>query len=377
MKAAAIADPVVLRDRLFAVANADDKATLLAWCTANRAAIVQHFPEWTNAKAYANFDPKDPRQIQYIMNGLGATAEMFRDLLGEPALWEGLAGPPDESPFTRFQEIFKKARTLAEGMQYEAAVDLLTAYLIDIKSLAGSGADEFRAYAHGLIGMSLYQANRAADALGHLQQALNLCTAMNDREGIDVYLSNLYNAHRYLGQPAEAGGYAEKLADLHRGTPKENAWRQRAARTREGEPLLRMIVRQGEQTVELDEITALKGQASFIFQRNREPLQRCQALLNAGKKAGSQGKFEEALALFRDAARADPYDPDPHYQSGLALLHLQRYPQAVEEYETTARLAPGWFNVGSDLWIAQELLAGRLAHEDFLAQWILEDGGMD
>jgi threonine synthase len=48
-------------------------------------------------------------------------------------------------------------------------------------------------------------------ALGHYEQALRLCREQNDQEGIRVYLSNLYESQRYLGQNVIAAEYAKEL----------------------------------------------------------------------------------------------------------------------------------------------------------------------
>ena len=86
------------------------------------------------------------------------------------------------------------------------------------------------------------------------------------------------------------------------------------------------------------------------------------------------GDHEPALELFRDAARADRFDPQPSYLEGLTLLLLERHHQAVEAYEATEELAPGWFHCRSNLWLARRLALGDLEHEAFLALFTLMDG---
>ena len=88
----------------------------------------------------------------------------------------------------------------------------------------------------------------------------------------------------------------------------------------------------------------------------------------------TSGDHEPALELFRDAARADRFDPQPSYLEGLTLLLLERHHQAVEAYEATEELAPGWFHCRSNLWLARRLALGDLEHEAFLALFTLMDG---
>jgi tetratricopeptide (TPR) repeat protein len=367
-------DPDLLRDALFKAS--DDVPALRALCTANRTLILQHFDAWRNVQAYPGFNPQDPVHFQYVLHGLTAIAAAFRDGLNEPALWDRLAGPGDDNPFQRFEETFGKAKELARDLKFGDAIELLTGYLIDSKGLAGPGADNFRAYAHGLIGICLFQSNRANDALSHLQQALTLCTRLNDAEGVRVYLEQLYDAHRYLGQPARAAEYADRLATACGQTPDAGRWRAAAARVRQGEPPLRMVVEHADQRMELDEFQGLEadGAYRFLFERNRPTLRLSLVKTEEGKKAGASGKFDDALDHFRAAAKADPFDPDPHYQAGLTLMLLERYGEAVDQLERVAALAPGWFHAATDLWLAEELLAGRIEHPVFVAIWIAESG---
>jgi tetratricopeptide (TPR) repeat protein len=374
-----VTEPIALRDQLFAAANRGGGETFASLCTINRAAIADHFPSWTNLKAYPNVNVKDRQQVQYIMNGLGMTAQFFRDQLGDSSLWDRVVGPPEDNPFTRFERTLARARDLSAKGRFDEAADVVTGHLIDTKSLAGTAMENFRALSHGLIGICRFQTRRTADAIDHFQQALNLCSGLNDREGVGVYLGHLYESHRYLGEAVEAAAYAERLSEHHTGTPESARWYKQAALVRAGEPLVRMVVQlNGEPAkFEIDEVAKPNNaQMTFLFERNRVALAPSHALTTEGEKLGSAGKYDEALALFRDAATADPFDPQPHYEAGITLLLLQRYAQAIEEYEQTIRLAPGWFNVQSDLWIAQELLAGRLAHEIFLVTWAAENAAL-
>jgi tetratricopeptide (TPR) repeat protein len=118
----------------------------------------------------------------------------------------------------------------------------------------------------------------------------------------------------------------------------------------------------------------VRGQrVEFVFKRNRVTLAPARRRTTDGEQLGGQGRHAEAYAAFQEAARLDPFDPHPRYLSGLALLHLRRYAEAVAEYEVTERLAPGWFNCRADLWLARELARGAIDHELFRIVYQLED----
>jgi len=125
--------------------------------------------------------------------------------------------------------------------------------------------------------------------------------------------------------------------------------------------------------VELDQVGRPEGQLRFVFERDRVSLRRATELGRRAGAAGAAGRLEEALELFRAAAAADPHDPHPRYEAGVTLLALRRYADAVTEYEATEAIAPGWFHCRADLWLARELLAGRLSHAVFEALRALED----
>jgi hypothetical protein len=80
--------------------------------------------------------------------------------------------------------------------------------------------------------------------------------------------------------------------------------------------------------------------------------------------------------LFREAARADPFAPQPHHEAGVSLLHLDRAVEAVEEYERTEELAPAWFHCRSECWLARQIVLGRYGQDSFLLLRAVEDGGL-
>jgi tetratricopeptide (TPR) repeat protein len=98
------------------------------------------------------------------------------------------------------------------------------------------------------------------------------------------------------------------------------------------------------------------------------------ALLEKGRELGSAKKYEEALVAFQEAAGIDQYSPDPHYEVAITLMHLRRYPEAVDAYGRVESLAPGWYHCRSEMWLARQLATGNITHDVFLTLRELEDG---
>ena len=71
---------------------------------------------------------------------------------------------------------------------------------------------------------------------------------------------------------------------------------------------------------------------------------------NLGMQYLNAGKFEMALASFREAAKIKPNYADAWYNAGVAEGRLGRSRQAIESYELSLRLEPrnadGWVNLG-------------------------------
>ena len=128
-------------------------------------------------------------------------------------------------------------------------------------------------------------------------------------------------------------------------------------------------------TLELDQLQPSENlHVQFVFERNRLTLRPAEFLTEQGKELGSSGRHEEALAIFREARQADRFDPHGRYLEAFTLLQLGQYADAVAVYQQVEELAPGWFHCREDAWLAEQLLLGRLDHQDLLLLGTLEDG---
>jgi tetratricopeptide (TPR) repeat protein len=238
--------------------------------------------------------------------------------------------------------------------------------------------DRFLAAALSISGRCRLHQGAGREAVVLLQESLVLADRLGDPKERIAGLHNLHEAHRWLGEGDEAAAVAERLGQALEaaGEPGRAAWaRRRAARVRAGEPLNRVVVDVGDKQLELDELAAPlpEGKMRFRFERNRLALGAVTALVDEGVRLGGAGDDAGALKAFQSAAKLDPADPRPAYFTGLAALGLRRYGEAVESYEQTERLAPGWYHCRADRALAAELAAGRITHEVFEAVRRIEE----
>jgi tetratricopeptide (TPR) repeat protein len=369
-------DPDELKRVVLLTVRSGDRRRLERLCRTNSESIRTHFPGWQKVPEQIR---GDPAEVQQYVAGLVAIAQVFAEGLGHQELMQRLLGSPHNNPLVRWQDTLGKARQWMDGFRYAEAQSVLSDLLIDTHELGGSGADKYRPITLGYLGESYFQSGDAQKAVEPTTQALELCRDCGDTEGVLAYLGNLYEMHRYLGQQGAAADWAAQLADAfeRQGRLDEaRRYRRQEVLLREGEPLNRVVAVVDGQRYEVDEPGALSDHVQFFFERNRITLQPARALTTDGERSGNEGRFDEALATFESAAKADPFDPHCRYQAGLTLLHLGRYADAVASYETTEALAPGWFHCRADLWLAQQLTLGQVGHETWLKLQALEDGPM-
>jgi tetratricopeptide (TPR) repeat protein len=288
-----------------------------------------------------------------------------------------MLGPQESNPLLAWQRALGQARDLMGELRYAEARQVLSDTLAETRGLQGSAVDSYLPVTYGMFGECCFQLGDAAAAVDPTTAALRLCQAQGDLAGVQTYLRNLFEIHRYLGQAEPAAATAERYADTLTTAdqaPQAAAWRRHAQLVRAGEPLNRVVVVVGGEQRELDDLPDVSGRRlQFVFQRNRITLAPARRRTSDGEQLGGQGRHAEAYTSLQEAARLDPFDPHPRYLSGLALLHLRRYPEAIAEYEATERLAPGWYNCRADIWLARELAGGALDHELYLTVYQLED----
>jgi tetratricopeptide (TPR) repeat protein len=371
-------DPDELRRLLWETASRGDEAGLERLSRQHRATIVQHFPAWRKVPDEVR---TDPARLEGYIQAMAAVGRLFAQRLGDPSLLQSLTGDPATNPLARWQQELEKAQKEMEELHYAETASRLADLLIDVRGLKGSGVDAYLPVTYGLLGECYFQTGQADKAVAPTEQAQALCRRSGDSEGTVTYLGNLYEIHRYRGAAAAAAETATELADCleQQGQADEAArYRRQAELVRHGEPLCRVIVNLDGRRLELDDLLHGKpGRVQFAYERNRLTLRPCSAWTTQGEKLAGQGRFEGALQLFEQASAADRYDPQCRYQAGLTLLYLQRYAEAVTAYEETEDRAAGWFHCRSNLWLARQMLAGKVSHEVFQMWHVLQDGPLN
>lgn len=83
-------------------------------------------------------------------------------------------------------------------------------------------------------------------------------------------------------------------------------------------------------------------------------------LFEKGMAFGGASDFKKAEDCFRQAIRLAPNEPYPHYELGYTLSLLGRHKEALQEFETTDRLARGFFLVQTEAYLSKQLLLGEI-----------------
>jgi len=317
-----------LRERLFEAVASGAGSAFEELCQRYREEIVAAYPRWQNVPEELR---RNPAEVQRYGQALMGLAAYFAQELGDARLYH-LLEPPAR----------RRAREL------------------------------------GALGEACFMEGQTGPARDATLEALELSREAGDTEGVAAYLGNLYEIDRYRGDGAGAARWASEFADLCAalGQPEDaRRWR-RLAQTVRNEPLVRLVAEVGGEEYELDELPPHlpDGTVRFHFRRNRLTLRPAQRLVAQGVTLAEEGRYADALDRFQQAGAADRYDPDSRCLAGLTLLHLGRYAEAVEVYAEAQRLGPGWFQVTTDAWLAEELAAGRLEPATWKFLLEVEDG---
>jgi len=361
-------------ETLLTIVEAGDLLRVEALCREHKEAIIAAFPSWQTVPEAIR---GEPALLQRYANGLITIARIFAERLDDPRLMQRLAGG-DANPLALWDKELQAASEEMEQLRYADAGRRLESVLDETNSLRGSGADQLRPITLAFLGECMFQQGNADASVPFYDLALEGVRAIGDADGVAAYLESLYEVHRYLGRSGPAANLAADLSmvlEMSGRDVEAKRWKRRAEIAKAGEPKNRVICTLDDGTMlEVDEVTSFDSRIRFSFQRDRIALRRAMALVDDGQTLGAHGKLEEALAKFREASQIDPLFAHARYQEGFTLVVLERYEEAIAAYQATEDLAPGWFHCRADLWVAQQLAAGKIDHATFEALRELEDG---
>src|SRR5262249_23190206 len=189
---------------------------------------------------------------------------------------------PGDNPVLRWQESLKQAREEMASLRLNDAIARLTDLAIDVGRLRGTAVEDYLPVVLGSLGECYFHSGQHDRALEPTRQALERVRHRDDVEGIVAYLGNLYEIHRYRGEPQPAARQPEELASTceRKGDADQaRRYRHQARLVRAGEPLLRVVIDVGGKRYELDEVLAgIEGAVRFLFERNRLALAPSRAL---------------------------------------------------------------------------------------------------
>lgn len=350
-----------LRNELFDAIKRNHLTEFELLCRQNEKRILTSFNHW---KKTPDEYKRDPEQAQLYLNCLIIMANYFARELKRNELHQILSGI-DNSEFSKqWQEAMVQTRKLMEELRVAEAIPILLEYADKAKGLSGPTVSSLLPLTLGHLGECYFQNGQAREAVEPTSRAMKMAGEQGDPDATIAYLRNLYEIHRYLGEGEIAAGYARQIADKLYDVGNlflASNWRHQARAVEKGEQLLRVVIKVGDELFELDEIPVTKTEkVEFVFMRNRYELRTASRLCEQGKAKAEEGKADEAIPFFEQAAQLDKYNPTPHYFIAAVRMHQQKVEQAITAYETTESLAPGFESCRSELWLARQIVSGKL-----------------
>src|SRR5262249_55840504 len=200
---------------------------------------------------------RDSAALKAYAEALLRVAVCLDRALGESAPLAGLASSAATNPLLQWESKLREAQSLTKGFRFGDARMLLERLLPEVESLRGSGADKYLPITYGMLADCHFQEGQAARAVQPFEQALALCRSVGDRDGVGIYLENLCEVYRYLGQFEPAAERLDALAavrEIDGDSAKVDPLRKRAERIRAGEPLNRVVVDCDGELLEIDAV---------------------------------------------------------------------------------------------------------------------------
>ncbi len=363
--------PDELRKQLFDAA-AHGHAELVKLVSKYEKQVLEHALSW------AHVPERYRGALDWYAQGMTALAkELARR--GYPQLIERVSG--GDNPVVDWQRGLEYVRQCIQQGDFREGGRAAKAILERVQGLVGTAVDLHLPATYGMLSYCLFNAGEVEAAREPLEEAVTLFEKTDQHDGLVTALEQLYELQRYRGHAEAAADTLERLARILQGQARTSIARscsRQAAIVRRGEPLCRVVCEVAGERLEVDDLP--RGMqdlhVQFQFVRNRPSLGLCGLAVQRAMQSATAGDLRSAVDLLERAAAIDGFDPAPHYQRGVVLLHLQRYAEAQQAFAKTESLAPGYFHVRTDLWLSERLDSGALPHSYFLLLRQLQDGSV-
>jgi tetratricopeptide (TPR) repeat protein len=223
-----------------------------------------------------------------------------------------------------------EARRLANDGAPERAIEILDALLTEIEQVDGNAADHYRPIVLGRKGIALFRAGKRNEAIALTEQALRLCEASGDQEGIKAYTKNLW----------ALGTFEVSTAAGPRGL---------------------VIEDESGATLAPDEFRQYKGRIKWQVVGGPDVPAEARRLQQEGRTAGERKEFDLAVQLFTEAATVDPSWPQPLYDRAFTHLLKGDRTAALDDYQAVMELAPdGFFGTRQFIDLLAREMSGEL-----------------
>lgn len=327
--------PNVLESLLEAAERRDfEKLALL--CGKHQAEIRQSFLAWSKVPEIVR---KDPAATNRYAQGLIAIAQIFENN-GDASLLSHLMGTSGENPLSQWQSDLAEAQSLIGKNMHAEAIVLLEAVLSKNENLQGGTAIEFYLpRTLGILGTAYFRSGKNEKAIECMTKAKSLCEESGDAEGVVTYEGNL----QHLAQHA-IGGVKDPVE---------------------------YTMADGKRTKDITEVIEY---AKFKALDPTFVPEEAKGLHEQGRQYGAEGKFDLAIASFKQACEIAPNWAYPIYDIAYTLLLQGRQDEALLHYKRVDALEPkGFFTTKTAIWTLELESAGELPTGTYNAYLTLED----
>jgi tetratricopeptide (TPR) repeat protein len=304
------AQPADILDALFTAYSAENYEALVPLVNHNRDIIRRAFRDWMTVPDGIE---NDPAALGRYGGMLHLLAKLF-ERAGDGSLLELMQ---DGNPLREWIDRVDAAQTLVDQGRAHEAVPLLKAVLAEINADTRIKSDNYRPMVLGKLGGALLHAGNKREAVAVTRQALELCRALGDKAGVEVYTKNL----EFIGTFA---------------MPANDGTDRTVTVTFKNE--------QGD-TLTIDELHASRGRVTWEVHGPQSVPAEASRLHQEGRDAGARGDYDAALSLLTRAAELAPDWAYPVYDRAFTHLLRHEFEAALRDYRRTLELAPSGFYV--------------------------------